>query len=142
MLHDSRSKNRNKWNLIFAGNGKSGAKSTKWEPKATNLICFHFITRLLRVLQISGRWGPRCARREVIMIIIFFCAVASLSLFLVSHTSFFWCLMIRRGKLCRKCLNVVDATPANLIGTAFQMMGETANQEVNRLSTPLSLLYY
>ena len=38
--------------------------------------------------------------------------------------------MIRRGKLCRKCLNVVDATPANLIGTAFQMMGETANQEV------------
>ena len=39
--------------------------------------------------------------------------------------------MIRRGKLCRKCLNVVDATPANLIGTAFQMMGETANQEVS-----------
>merc|ERR1719203_1741431 len=28
---------------------------------------------------------------------------------------------LRRGKLCRKCLNVVDATPANLIGTAFQM---------------------
>ena len=39
-------------------------------------------------------------------------------------------VMTRRGKLCRKCLNVVDATPANLIGTAFQMMGETANQEV------------
>ena len=32
--------------------------------------------------------------------------------------------------MCRKCLNVVDATPANLIGTAFQMMGGTANHEV------------
>ena len=41
--------------------------------------------------------------------------------------------MTRRGKLCRKCLNVVDATPANLIGTAFQMMGETANQEVSKV---------
>jgi len=40
---------------------------------------------------------------------------------------------VRRGKLCRKCLNVVDATPANLIGTAFQMMGETANQELARV---------
>jgi len=40
---------------------------------------------------------------------------------------------VRRGKLCRKCLNVVDATPANLIGTAFQMMGETANQELQRV---------
>merc|ERR1719203_1912196 len=40
-------------------------------------------------------------------------------------------LDVRRGKLCRKCLNVVDATPANLIGTAFQMMGETANQEMS-----------
>jgi len=39
----------------------------------------------------------------------------------------------RRGKLCRKCLNVVDATPANLIGTAFQMMGETANEELQRV---------
>lgn len=42
-------------------------------------------------------------------------------------------LDVRRGKLCRKCLNVVDATPANLIGTAFQMMGETANQELQRV---------
>ena len=49
-------------------------------------------------------------------------------------------VMTRRGKLCRKCLNVVDATPANLIGTAFQMMGETANQEV--CSMPLSHCYF
>ena len=49
--------------------------------------------------------------------------------------------MIRRGKLCRKCLNVVDATPANLIGTAFQMMGETANQEVIRKEKALDYHY-
>ncbi len=36
----------------------------------------------------------------------------------------------RRGKLCKKCLDVVDATPAKLIGTAFKLMGETAKQEV------------
>ena len=52
--------------------------------------------------------------------------------------------MIRRGKLCRKCLNLVDATPATLIGTAFHLMGETAVEEVSNskfelLSTNLPL---
>ena len=42
--------------------------------------------------------------------------------------------MIRRGKLCRKCLNLVDATPATLIGTAFTLMGETAVEEVSQIS--------
>ena len=61
--------------------------------------------------------------------IFFFCASPRAKLSCLTLRIFLM-LMIRRGKLCRKCLNVVDATPANLIGTAFQMMGETANQEV------------
>merc|ERR1712079_763627 len=40
---------------------------------------------------------------------------------------------VRRGKLCRKCLNLVDATPATLIGTAFHLMGETAVEELQKV---------
>ena len=49
--------------------------------------------------------------------------------------------MIRRGKLCRKCLNLVDATPATLIGTAFQLMGETAVEEVSNSNLKTNLVY-
>ena len=54
--------------------------------------------------------------------------------------SFFHGFMIRRGKLCRKCLNLVDATPATLIGTAFQLMGETAVEEVSNSNLKTNLV--
>lgn len=34
----------------------------------------------------------------------------------------------------------MDATPANLIGTAFQMMGDTANQEVLKISQKITTI--
>ncbi len=39
-------------------------------------------------------------------------------------------LFFRSGRLCRKCLGLVDATPGALLGSAFGFMSETFQEEV------------
>ena len=47
----------------------------------------------------------------------------------------------RSGRLCRKCLGLVDSTPAALLGSAFGLMSETFQHEVtNNLTLSAALL--
>ena len=39
----------------------------------------------------------------------------------------------RSGKLCRKCLGLVDATPGALLGSAFGLICDTFQEEVGTL---------